>query len=84
MTQENLKAFLQKVRRDGVLRARFQDAKCESCVVDLAQESGFVVDVDTVVELLGGQSLEALKAVVAGAGDHGSGEDSIWPMSLSD
>ena len=84
MTQDNLKAFLQKVRRDGVLQARFQGAKCESCVVDLAQESGFVVDADTVVELLGGQSLEALKAVVAGAGDDGTGEDSIWPMPLFD
>ena len=82
MTQENLKAFLQKVRCDGVLQARFQDAKCEGCVVDLAQESGFVVDADTVVEFLGDQSLEALKAVVAGVGDDGSSEDSIWSMPL--
>ncbi len=71
MNQENLQAFLEKVRRDAAIQARFRDAKCESCVVDLAQESGFVFDEDAVAELLNGQSLDVLKAAVAGAGDGG-------------
>ena len=69
MSHEILQAFLEKVRRDAEIQARFQDAKCERCVVDLAQESGFVFDEDAVAELLNGQSLEALKAAVAAAGD---------------
>lgn len=69
MNPENLQAFLQKVRCDPAIRARFQDAKCESCIVDLAQESGFSFDEDAVAEFLNGQSLDALKAAVAAAGD---------------
>ena len=33
MNPENLQAFLQKVRCDPAIQARFQDAKCESCIV---------------------------------------------------
>lgn len=80
MSQEILQAFLEKVRGDAAIQARFQDAKCESCVVALAQESDFVFDEDAVAELLNGQSLDALKAVVAGAGADGSSEGSIWPL----
>ena len=80
MSQEILQAFLEKVRRDAAIQARFQEVKCESCVVALAQESDFVFDEDAVAELLNGQSLDALKAVVAGAGADGSSEGSIWPM----
>ena len=69
MSHAILQAFLVKVRRDAAIQARFQDAKCERCVVDLAQESGFVFDEDAFAELLNGQSLEALKAAVATAGD---------------
>lgn len=69
MNPENLQAFLQKVRCDPAIQARFQDAKCESCIVDLAQESGFSFDEDAVAEFLNGQSLDALKAAVAAAGD---------------
>lgn len=71
MNQEILQAFLQKVRSDAAIQARFQDAKCEGCIVDLAQESGFVFDEDAVAELLNGQSLEALKAAMAAPGDGG-------------
>ena len=69
MSHAIVQAFLEKVRRDAAIQARFQDAKCERCVVDLAQESGFVFDEDAVAELLNGQSLEALKAAVSAAGD---------------
>lgn len=69
MSHAILQAFLEKVRRDAAIQARFQDAKCERCVVDLAQESGFILDEEAVAELLNGQSLEALKAAVAAAED---------------
>lgn len=69
MSHAILQAFLEKVRRDAAIQARFQDAKCERCVVDLAQESGFILDEEAVAELLNGQSLEALKAAVAASGD---------------
>ena len=69
MSHAILQAFLVKVRRDAAIQARFQDVMCERCVVDLAQESGFVFDEDAVAELLNGQSLEALKAAVAAAED---------------
>ena len=69
MSHAIVQAFLEKVRRDAAIQARFQDAKCERCVVDLAQESGFILDEEAVAELLNGQSLEALKAAVATAGD---------------
>ena len=80
MNREILQAFLEKVRGDAAIQARFQDAKCERCVVALAQESGFDFDEDAVAELLNGQSLDSLKGVVAGAGGDGSSEGSIWPM----
>ena len=36
MSQEILQAFLEKVRGDAAIQAEFE-AKCESCVVALAQ-----------------------------------------------
>ena len=69
MSHAIVQAFLEKVRRDAAIQAQFQDAKCERCVVALAQESGFVFDEDAVAELLKCQSLEALKAAVAAAED---------------
>lgn len=82
MTLESVKAFFRRLRSDADLQARFQEAKCESCVVNLAQESGFVFDEDAVLEFQNGRSLDDLKAVVAGASDDGLTEDSPWPMPL--
>ena len=46
MSEEQLKAFLEKVQGDTSLQEKLKEAKCEGCVVDIAKEAGFSISAE--------------------------------------
>ena len=46
MSEEQLKAFLEKLKGDTSLQEKLKEAKCEGCVVDIAKEAGFSISAD--------------------------------------
>ena len=67
MSEEQLKAFLEKVKGDTTLREQLNASTNADAVVDIAKEARFVISVDDWNESQSEVSDEELEAAVGGA-----------------
>ena len=66
MSEEQLKAFLEKVKVDSNLQEKLKEAKCEGCVVDLAKEAGFRISAEDLNKAQSELSDQELEGVAGG------------------
>ena len=66
MSEEQLKAFLEKVQGDTSLQEKLKEAKCEGCVVDIAKEAGFMISSEDLKNAQSELSEEELEGVAGG------------------
>ena len=51
MSEEQLKAFLEKVKANPKLQQKIKESKCEGCIVDLAKQAGFFITIDDLIDV---------------------------------
>lgn len=66
MSEEQLKAFLEKVQSDTSLQDKLKEAKCEGCVVSIAEEAGFSISADDLKNAQSDASDEELESAAGG------------------
>ena len=66
MSEEQLKAFLEKVKTDASLQEKLKEAKCEGCVVDIAKEAGFSISAEDLKKAQSEISDEELEGAAGG------------------
>ena len=68
MSEEQLKAFLEKVKGDTTLQEKFKAASDADAVVAIAKEAGFSISADDLKKAQSEISEEELEGVAGGAG----------------
>jgi len=68
MSEEQLKAFLEKVKGDTTLQEKLKAASDADAVVAIAKEAGFSISADDLKKAQSEISEEDLEGVVGGAG----------------
>ncbi|WP_114994568.1 Nif11-like leader peptide family natural product precursor [Synechococcus sp. UW179A] len=51
MSEDQLKAFLEKVKADPELQQKIKESKCEGCIVELAEQTGFSITTDDLIDV---------------------------------
>ena len=78
MSEEQLKAFLEKVKADTSLQERLKAAADNDAVVSIAKEAGFSISTDELKQAQSELSEEELEGVAGGgACKHAAGCDSL-------
>ena len=75
MSEEQLKAFLEKVKGDTSLQEKLNAASDADAVAAIAKEAGFNVSADLIAKAQSEISNEELENVAGGRGRHG---DPTW------
>jgi predicted ribosomally synthesized peptide with nif11-like leader len=68
MLEEQLKAFLEKVKADTSLQEKLKAAADSDAVVAIAKEAGFMISADDLTKAQSELSEDELEAVAAGGG----------------
>ena len=66
MSEEQLKAFLEKVKGDTSLQAKLEATADAEAVIAIAKEAGFMISADALEKVQSGLSEEELVAVTGG------------------
>ena len=66
MSEEQLKAFLEKVKDDAILREKLKAAADSDAVVAIAKNVGFAISVDDLLNTQSEMSEEELESVAGG------------------
>ncbi|QNI54995.1 nif11-like leader peptide domain protein [Synechococcus sp. BIOS-E4-1] len=74
MSEEQLKAFLEKVKDDSTLQAKLKSAKSSEEVVCIAKKEGYEFTADKLTQRLSNEELES----VAGGFDTRNNTGCIW------
>ena len=69
MSEEQLKAFLEKVKGDTSLQEKLKEAADSDAVVAIAKEAGLMISADDLAKAKSELSDEELEAVAGGGGD---------------
>ena len=72
MSEEQLKAFLQKVKADASLQEKLKAAVDANAVASIAKEAGFMISVDDLKNVQSEISDQEVEGVVGGAQSVGS------------
>ncbi len=51
MPEQQLKAFLEKVKTEKELQQKIKEAKCEGCIVEIANQAGFTISTDDLIDV---------------------------------
>ena len=51
MSEDQLKAFLEKVKADPERQQKIKESECESCIVDLAKQTGYSITIDDLIDV---------------------------------
>ena len=78
MSDEQLKAFLEKVKADISLQERLNSASDADAVVAIAKEAGFSISVEDLKNAQSEISDEELESAAGGITGHGC-YSSVWP-----
>ena len=84
MSEEQLKAFLEKVKADAGLQEKLKSAANVDAVVAIAKEAGFVISADDIKQAQAEVSEEELESVAGGGEERGAvhtrvhGEHGVW------
>ena len=78
MSEEQLKAFLEKVKADTILQEKLKAAADNDAVTAIAKEAGFSISADDLKNAQSELSDEELEGVAGGGGAGGGGADTVW------
>ena len=78
MSEEQLKAFLEKVKGDTSLQEKLEAAADADAVTAIAKEAGFSISADDLKNAQSELSDEELEGVAGGRGAGGGGADTVW------
>ena len=82
MSEEQLKAFLEKVKADTSLQEKLQAAVDSDSVLAIAKEAGFMISTDDLKNAQSEISEEELEAA-AGGGVVVVGKDNFWCLLIT-
>ena len=68
MSEEQLKAFMEKVKADTSLQEKLKAAADTNAVVEIAQEAGFMISADDLTKAQSELSDQELEGVAGGVG----------------
>ena len=78
MSEEQLKAFLEKVKGDTSLQEKLKGAADADAVLAIAKDAGFMISVDDLKNAQSEISDEELESAAGGITGHGC-YSSVWP-----
>jgi|TARA_Y100000589_G_scaffold247164_1_gene235135 predicted ribosomally synthesized peptide with nif11-like leader len=51
MPEQQLKAFLEKVKAEKELQQKIKEAKCEGCIIEIANQAGFTICTEDLIDV---------------------------------